>query len=135
MKKGFTLIELLAVILILGIIAMIAVPQVTNTIEKSKKGAAETSAKHYLDAVVNAIGLNQLDDDSSNDIEDGTYSVSNLQVDISGEPPQSGTVVIEEGSIKSAELVINGYTVSCTSKGKCEAFGKMTEEELKGKNF
>ena len=121
MKKGFTLIELLAVILILGIIALIAVPQVTNTIEKSKKGAAETSAKHYIDAVTNAIGLNQLDEDDSNDINDGTHSVSDLIVDISGEPPQSGTVVIEEGSVKNANFVINGYNVVCTGKGKCTA--------------
>ena len=121
MKKGFTLIELLAVILILGVIAMIAVPQVTNTIEKSKKGAAETSAKHYIDAVNNAIGLNQLDEDSSNDIEDGTYSVSQLTVDISGEEPDSGTVTIENGGIKSANFTINGYTVTCTGKGKCTA--------------
>ena len=121
MKKGFTLIELLAVILILGIIALIAVPQVTNTIEKSKKGAAETSAKHYIDAVTNAIGLNQLDEDEANDINDGTHSVSELTVDISGEAPQSGTVVIEEGSVKNANFVINGYNVVCTGKGKCSA--------------
>ena len=33
MKKGFTLIELLAVILILGVIALISVPVVSNVIE------------------------------------------------------------------------------------------------------
>ncbi|HPF83205.1 MAG TPA: prepilin-type N-terminal cleavage/methylation domain-containing protein, partial [Bacilli bacterium] len=32
-KKGFTLIELLAVILVLGVIALIAIPIVTNMIE------------------------------------------------------------------------------------------------------
>ena len=121
MKKGFTLIELLAVILILGIISLIAVPQVTNTIEKSKKGAAETSAKHYIDAVTNAIGLNQLDEDEANDINDGTHNVSDLTVDISGEAPQSGTVVIEEGTVKNANFIINGYNVVCTGKGKCTA--------------
>ena len=45
MKKGFTLIELLAVILILGIISLIAIPKVTDVIEDAKKGAAETSAE------------------------------------------------------------------------------------------
>ena len=70
MKKGFTLIELLAVILILGIIALIAIPQVTNVISSASKGAAETSGEHYLSAVNNTIALNKLDTDTSNDIKD-----------------------------------------------------------------
>ena len=37
MKKGFTLIELLAVILILGIIALIAIPTVNNIIGEAKE--------------------------------------------------------------------------------------------------
>lgn len=37
MKLGFTLIELLAVILILGIIALITIPTVNNIFEESRK--------------------------------------------------------------------------------------------------
>ncbi len=36
-KKGFTLIELLAVIVILAVVALISMPLVLNTIDKSKK--------------------------------------------------------------------------------------------------
>jgi type IV pilus assembly protein PilA len=121
MKKGFTLIELLAVILILGIIALIAVPQVTNVIEKSRKGAAETSAEHYISAVNTKIGLNQLDTDSTNDIKDGILDASTLEVDVTGEKPTSGAILIKNGNIQTANLALNGYTIDCNSKGKCTA--------------
>ena len=110
-KKGFTLIELLAVILILGIIALIAIPQVTNVIENAHKGSAEVSAKHYLDAVNNKIALNKLDDNPNNDYENTEISVGDIPVDISGEIPESGTLTISNGVVIEAQLVVNGYNV------------------------
>lgn len=44
-RNGFTLVELLAVIVILAIILVIAVPQITKTIENARKGALESSGK------------------------------------------------------------------------------------------
>ncbi|MEF2689834.1 MAG: prepilin-type N-terminal cleavage/methylation domain-containing protein [Bacilli bacterium] len=44
-KNGFTLVELLAVIVILAIILVIAVPQIMNTIKDARKGSFESSAK------------------------------------------------------------------------------------------
>lgn len=49
-QKGFTLIELLAVIVILGIIAAIAIPSVTNIIQKSKSDAVYAEAQQVLSA-------------------------------------------------------------------------------------
>lgn len=55
MKKGFTLIELLAVLVIIGIIAMISVPIVSSVIKNSRNGAyyrqielIENAARTYM---------------------------------------------------------------------------------------
>ena len=49
-KNGFTLIELLAVIVILSLIALIAIPMIMNVIESSRKGAYEESLRNLIKA-------------------------------------------------------------------------------------
>ena len=48
-RKGFTLVELLAVIVILAIILIIAVPKISDTIVNSKEASFESSAKTIAD--------------------------------------------------------------------------------------
>lgn len=54
-KKGFTLIELLAVIIILGVLMIIAIPSVTTYIQNSRKSAFIDTAINYIDAVKNKV--------------------------------------------------------------------------------
>ena len=54
-KKGFTLIELLAVIIILGVLMIIAIPSVTTYIQNSRKSAYVDTAVAYVDAVRNKV--------------------------------------------------------------------------------
>ena len=51
MKKGFTLIELLAVILILGIIALIAIPTVNNIISEARYGTFKSGNENIMKQV------------------------------------------------------------------------------------
>ena len=49
-NEGFTLIELLAVIVILGILMIAAIPAISNAITKSRKDTYVTNAKKIIDA-------------------------------------------------------------------------------------
>ena len=74
-SNGFTLIELLAVIVILGVIMVIAVPAINKYIENSKIKSAESSATGYGDAIVFAVNNGEVDDNQQ-------HSVSELDVSL-----------------------------------------------------
>ena len=63
-KKGFTLIELLAVIIILGVLMIIAVPSVTKYINDSRRNGYITTARNVTEGVRNLAysGTYDLDD-------------------------------------------------------------------------
>ncbi len=60
-KKGFTLVELLAVVVVLAVVSIIAIPITINIIENARKGALEESAKGLMDAASNYYALHGKD--------------------------------------------------------------------------
>ena len=63
-NKGFTLVELLAVVVVLAIVSIIAIPITLNIIENARKGALENSARGLMDAANNYYAIH------SKEIED-----------------------------------------------------------------
>ncbi len=108
-NKGFTLIELLAVIVILAIIALIATPTILGVIEKARKGAAESSALGYLDAVEKQIALDLIETNADD------------KVIVTGDTITTPITVTEELTgklnVKSGDSIKSGSIVLDTDKG------------------
>ena len=74
-KKGFTLVELLAVIVLLGLLAILITPKITETLKKQKKAIFTNS----VEGIVNAIS-NDIADDSSISTEMSQYRAYEFDV-------------------------------------------------------
>lgn len=59
-RKGFTLIELLAVITIMGILMLVAIPAVSRTIENTRRDTFASTAKSYIKAVRDEIAADNI---------------------------------------------------------------------------
>ena len=95
-NKGFTLIELLAVILILGIIALIAIPTVNSILKESRTGAWKSTASQMTKAAENYFQLKQIKnqdyivDFKTAKANNGKYFVDETSTSAEGESELSG---------------------------------------------
>ena len=79
-NKGFTLIELLAVITIMGILMMVAIPSVSRTIENSRRDTFADNVRTYINTVRNAALADELkcysSANSASDTAERSYSAT-----------------------------------------------------------
>ena len=88
LKQGFTLLELLVVVLIIGILASIALPQYEMSVEKAKAAEALMNMRTIIGAVERNILLNGKDDgEVYSDPENWDIELSGgTWYDVDGEP-------------------------------------------------
>ena len=77
MKKGFTLVELMAVIIILGIIALILVPKIGDIIEDSTIGSDEKAATMYVKNIENELAAKKANKENVN--YNGSYTLKQVK--------------------------------------------------------
>ena len=126
-KNGFTLIELLAVIIVLAIIALIAMPIIFNVIENAKVKSLENSAYGVVDAVRLHYTENLLNTDNGEVPLTGRVT----SLSLSGEHPTGGTWIIQNGKevTEGRGIKIIGVTFASMQDFVCnseEVNGKLT---------
>lgn len=123
-NSGFTLIELLAVIIILGVLMIVAIPSVTEYISSSRKNAYITTAGQYISGARNKINAAEI---PMYDIEATYYlPTSCISLEKGGDSPF--------GEIEEGYIVVTydgyGYDYYFTVRDSSNQGILLTDDEL-----
>ena len=102
MKRGFTLVELLAVLILLGVVSLIAIPSIGKILNRSREKARESTKNELIKAAKNyyADNIRELPEDGSHkclsvsEIEENGYISNDDIVDPTTEEKLTGYVKI-----------------------------------------
>ena len=108
-KKGFTLIELLAVIIVLGVIALITTPIVMNSINDARRKSMENSAL----GIIRAIDVRRMRKDVAKRSIDYKINVGidSTAIEYSGQLPDEGWAHIDEDGYITLYMKNENYCV------------------------
>ncbi len=129
--KGFTLIELLAVIVILAIILLIAMPIVLNVIAEARKGAFESSARGLIKTAENEYMKNTL----SGSNEAKTYVFVDYEqiegdLEYSGKGPRNGFIYVTSVGKVAAVLEDSTWLVKKELDEKDIVIEELEEQDI-----
>ncbi len=109
-KKGFTLVELLAVIVILGVLLMIAVPAIQNIITKSRKNAFQSAIKLAIENVETMASTEKVTGEITPCYV--TISTDNIELERGDLTGVSGRIYVnKQGKGEAFALNSNGYFI------------------------
>ena len=111
-NRGFTLIELLAVIVVLSVILVIAIPKIGNVMDETRKRSLQQSAESLL-RKAKEVSMMQNEEEIVYTIENGAFSGEILK--ISGTLPNAGNIKINEDGTTEIAVHDDKY---CALKSK-----------------
>ena len=121
-NKGLTLIEFLAVILILGIIALIAIKTVNSILKESRTGAWKSTASQMTKAAENYFQLKQIkNQDYVVDFKTGKASNNKFFTD-KGQTSAAGDAALNLGTSGNKDKVYSIMLESLSLKGDIPKF-------------
>ena len=126
-KKGFTLVELLAVIVILGVLLMIAVPAVQNVIKKAKNNATQKQAELFIDA---AKKMTIIDEATSDMV---IYKLSDLDSDVDKNRFTGMVVALKENGSYKYYIYLNDSVNKKTIGNNNNIFEFASEDKINEK--
>ena len=145
--KGFTLIELLAVIVIMGILMMVAIPAVSRTIENSRKDTFLDVAKQYINATKTLWAADGIKCPNGTEADHTTpaYTVSSAlpagsyYVKIDTEAANPDVVLLDQGGKSSwGNAPVEGYvkiTTTVAASGNVKTIYSIALKDKGGHGF
>lgn len=125
-KKGFTMIEMLACLVLVGLLAVIASPIVTGSIDRTKMDAFKSSVDGLIRTIKN-------DQTGVTSLDDREYIITNgvikPELTYEGEISGNGFIRVDYEGKTHVQIFSNGV---CLYKNKFDKYlkvGRMTEEE------
>ena len=132
--KGFTLIELLTVVVIVGVLTAIALPQYQKAVEKSRASEAMTIARSILDAQQRSLSAFPGDPVNTKRALDIQLSGGSWSTD-SVYTTEQFTYTLANTGVRATRIGGDGYTLSFALSGTNACFGGTICPSLEGMGF